>query len=104
MKYIKRYIGRSSSFETLKTTDIDETNIGLSESLYANENDGVRKVIIFGDIEKDKFGYVVAKEDLSTNIPGVFVAGDVRQKALRQIVTAVADGAIAADSVSKYLL
>ena len=60
--------------------------------------------VIFGDIEKDKFGYVVANEDLSTNIPGVFVAGDVRQKALRQIVTAVADGAIAADSASKYLL
>ena len=60
--------------------------------------------ILFADIEKDKFGYIITKEDLSTNIPGVFVAGDVRQKALRQIVTATADGAIASDSVSKYLL
>ena len=60
--------------------------------------------VIFGDIEKDKFGYILAKEDLSTNIDGIFVAGDVRQKTLRQIVTAVADGAIAADSASKYLL
>ena len=60
--------------------------------------------VLFADIDKDKSGYVIAGDDLSTNLPGVFVAGDVRQKALRQIVTAVADGAIAADSASKYLL
>ena len=57
----------------------------------------------FFELEKDNAGYVVAGENLSTNIEGVFVAGDVRQKELRQIVTACADGAIAADSVAKYL-
>lgn len=57
----------------------------------------------FVDLTRDKQGYIVAGEDLSTNIAGVYVAGDVRQKFLRQIVTACADGAVAADSVAKYL-
>ncbi len=58
----------------------------------------------FDGIEIDQSGYIVADEQtLATNIKGVFVAGDVRQKQLRQIVTACADGAIAADSALKYL-
>lgn len=54
-------------------------------------------------VSLDKSGYVVAGEDCATNIPGIFVAGDVRRKPLRQIVTAVADGANAAISAEKYL-
>lgn len=53
--------------------------------------------------ELDGNGYVIAGEDMSTSTPGLFVAGDVRQKSLRQIVTAASDGAIAATSVSAYL-
>ena len=56
-----------------------------------------------GLVECDEAGYVIAAEDLSTATPGLFVAGDVRQKPLRQIVTAAADGALAATSVSAYL-
>lgn len=52
----------------------------------------------------DAAGYVKAGEDCVTNIPGIFVAGDVRTKPLRQIVTAVADGANAVSSVERYLL
>ena len=52
----------------------------------------------------DNTGYIIAGEDTKTNLPGVFVAGDVRTKALRQIVTAVADGAMAAHSAEEYLL
>ena len=51
----------------------------------------------------DKNGYIIAGEDTKTNIDGVFAAGDVRTKSLRQIVTAVSDGAIAADEAEKYL-
>jgi thioredoxin reductase (NADPH) len=54
-------------------------------------------------VQKDEAGYIIAKEDMSTNLSGVFVAGDLRLKPLRQIVTACADGAIAADSASKWL-
>jgi thioredoxin reductase (NADPH) len=47
-------------------------------------------------------GYILTGEDMSTNIPGVFAAGDVRKKILRQVVTAAADGAIAAFCAGKY--
>ena len=52
----------------------------------------------------DEKGYIIADETCATGIPGVFAAGDVRTKQLRQIVTAVADGANAVTSVQKYLL
>ena len=48
-------------------------------------------------------GYVVAGEDCQTNLPGVFVAGDTRTKQVRQIVTAAADGAVAALAASSFL-
>ncbi len=52
----------------------------------------------------DRRGYVLAGEDTVTDVPGIFAAGDIRSKKLRQIVTAVADGANAISSVSEYLL
>ena len=51
----------------------------------------------------DENGYVIAGEDTKTSIPGVFVAGDVRTKKLRQVVTAVSDGAVAASEAEEYL-
>jgi len=56
-----------------------------------------------GKISLDKDGYIIANNNTQTSIPGVFAAGDVRQKNLRQIVTATADGAIAAVMAQKYL-
>jgi len=52
----------------------------------------------------DEKGYVVAGEDGASSVPGLFVAGDVRTKKLRQIITAAADGANAITSVQEYLL
>jgi len=48
-------------------------------------------------------GYIVTDEKMATEVPGIFAAGDVREKSLRQVVTAVADGAIAAVEAEKYL-
>lgn len=48
-------------------------------------------------------GYIVAGEDCRTSVPGIFAAGDVRTKQLRQIITAAADGANAVTSVERYL-
>ena len=59
--------------------------------------------IIEGAIDLDESGYIITDELMQTNIPGVFAAGDVRRKLLRQIVTACADGAIAATVAEKYL-
>jgi len=55
-------------------------------------------------VETNAGGYIVADETCETSIPGVFAAGDVRAKQLRQVVTAVADGANAVTSVQRYLL
>lgn len=51
----------------------------------------------------DEQGYIIAGEDCVTNIPGIFAAGDIRTKKLRQIVTAAADGANAVASAEHYL-
>jgi len=56
-----------------------------------------------GQVNLDGNGYVVAREDTKTNIPGVYAVGDMRTKELRQIVTAVADGAVAVHEAEKYL-
>lgn len=56
-----------------------------------------------GQLELDKGGYIIADESTGTNIDGVFAAGDVRTKELRQIVTAAADGAVAAHYAEKYI-
>ena len=57
-----------------------------------------------GQLELDKAGYIVAGESTETSVPGVFAVGDVRTKAVRQIVTAAADGAVAAHYAESYLL
>jgi thioredoxin reductase (NADPH) len=54
-------------------------------------------------IKLNRYGYIDAGEDTSTSEKGVFVAGDVREKLLRQIVTAVSDGAVAAFQAKKYI-
>lgn len=57
----------------------------------------------FAEILEMDHGYIVAGEDGGTSVPGIFAAGDVRTKQLRQIVTAVSDGANAITSVERYL-
>lgn len=84
-----------------------------------NKNNLTKEIIISGlfvDIGKipeneifrtiinlDDKGYIIASEDCKTNINGIFVAGDARKKTLRQIVTAISDGAISATEAIKYL-
>ncbi|MDO5424294.1 MAG: thioredoxin-disulfide reductase [Eubacteriales bacterium] len=94
--------------ETVKGVRLRDVKTG-EESLA--ECDGVfisvgRKPatdLVKGQIELDSAGYVAADESTKTNIPGVFAVGDVRTKALRQVVTAVADGAVAVHYAEEYL-
>ena len=57
----------------------------------------------FADVEKDEGGFIIANGKMETSVRGIFVAGDCRVTPLRQIATAVGDGAIAAVSAEKYL-
>ena len=62
------------------------------------ENENFAKLI-----NLNEFGYVIANEDCTTNVPGIFVAGDCRTKELRQLVTATSDGAVAAVNAIKFI-
>jgi len=86
---------------------------GETTVIRANEEDGAFGLFGFvgylpntglfeGQVEM-KNGYVVTDEDMRTNVPGVFAAGDLRVKSLRQVITAAADGAIAAMQCAKYV-
>lgn len=59
--------------------------------------------LVKDQLELDNAGYIIADESTRTSLPGVFAAGDVRTKALRQVVTAVADGAMAVHFAQEYL-
>ena len=59
--------------------------------------------LVRGQLELDEAGYVIADESTRTNLPGVFAVGDIRTKALRQIITAASDGAMAAHFAEEYL-
>ena len=54
-------------------------------------------------VELDEGGYIITDDTMNTTVPGLFAAGDIRSKTLRQVVTAVSDGAIAAMAAEKYI-
>lgn len=83
--------------KTNKTAELDAE--GAFIAIGSNPNSEILK----GIVELDERGYVVADETGKTSVPGIFVAGDVRTKALRQVVTAVSDGANAAISAENYI-
>ncbi len=90
-------------------------NVTKEEWEYtAKEEDGAFGVFVFvgyqpkteifkGHVEMDERGYIITDEEMRTNIKGVYAVGDLRPKSLRQVITAVADGAIAGTDVQKYV-
>lgn len=90
----------SISLKNTKTGKTAELNAeGAFIAIGSNPNSQILK----GLVELDKSGYVVADETGKTSVSGIFVAGDVRTKALRQVVTAVSDGANVAISAENYI-
>lgn len=95
--------------EQVQSVKIKNVSTGEKREL---ETDGVfiavgihpNTEIFDGVVECDAKGYIVAGEDGVTTVPGIFVAGDVRTKPLRQIITAVSDGANAVTSIQNYFL
>lgn len=96
----------SAVFQNVKT--------GETTEFLAPEEDGTFGVFVFtgyipqaeqfrGTIDMDEAGYIKTDDNMKTNVPGVFAAGDCRVKSLRQVVTATADGAIAAVQAEKFI-
>ncbi len=86
--------------KNLKTGQTDELPIDVVFVLIGQDPD---TAFVNGQLELDSENYIITDEEMRTNIPGVFAAGDVRKKTFKQVVTACADGAIAANSAEKYL-
>ncbi len=97
----------------LESMVVENVKTGELTEICADEEDGIFGVFVFigfkpatalfqGKISMEN-GYILTDADMKTNVDGVFAAGDVRAKSLRQVVTAVADGAIAAVQAGKYI-
>ncbi|MBQ6608022.1 MAG: thioredoxin-disulfide reductase [Firmicutes bacterium] len=93
---------------------VKNVKTGELTEVFADEDDGTFGIFVFigfrpntevfkGHVEMDEKGYILTDPDMHTSVPGVFAAGDIRQKSLRQVVTACADGAIAAVQAGKYI-
>lgn len=97
----------------LESMVVENVKTGEKTEITADEEDGIFGVFVFigfkpatalfqGKVSMEN-GYILTDADMRTNVEGVFAAGDVRAKSLRQVVTAAADGAIAAVQAGKYL-
>lgn len=91
---------------------VDSINIALADgeervvsvdAVFVSIGREPRSELFRDEVAIDKYGYIVADETTRTNVDGVFAAGDVRTKALRQVVTAAADGAVAAHFAEEYI-
>lgn len=98
-------IARRVIFRDKKTGELStyEAPEGRSFGLFVFVGYQPSTELFKGVVDMDKNNYILTDDAMRTNLPGVFAAGDLRPKLLRQIVTAVADGAIAATSAEKYV-
>ncbi len=87
----------------LKDVNTAEETVVPCEGLFISVGRIPATELVVGQVELDNSGYIVADETTQTSVPGVYAVGDVRTKRLRQVVTAVADGAMAVHMAEEYL-
>ncbi len=87
----------------LKDKDTDELKNLEIDGFFVSIGRVPNTKIFEGKVDMDESGYIIADESTKTNVAGVFVAGDVRTKEVRQIVTATADGACAVKGAENYI-
>jgi thioredoxin reductase (NADPH) len=95
-----------NKLESVTLTDIagnSKRNI-IADGLFVAIGYNPSSEILKGIVTLSDDEYIISDENMKTNIQGVFAAGDIRFKQLRQVVTACADGAIAAQTVERYIL
>ena len=122
-KYLQEVVERNPKIEVLHNLlpqTFSGDGLALTEVRFADRHTGAERTIacdgafpMVGLVPETGFlkdlrilneeGFVLTDERMATSVPGIYAAGDVRQTVLRQIVTAAADGAIAAQSVIAYL-
>lgn len=95
----------SDHVEGVKIRDLktDEQSVLSADGIFIYVGTEPNDKFLKGELKVDKKGYILTGNLLQTNINGVFAAGDIRDTSLRQVATAVGDGALAAVEVEKYL-
>ena len=115
-------LGKAENLEIIWNSEVKELqfDVRLQGAILKNKLDGTEQTLVLdglfisvgrnpntamlqGQLALDEVGYIVANESTQTSVAGVFAAGDIRTKPLRQIVTAAADGAVAAHAAQEYL-
>lgn len=89
---------------TVKDVNSGEERLIEVDGLFVSIGRSPATAPFASQLKLDDKGYIIADESTMTNLPGVYAVGDVRTKAVRQIVTATADGAVAAHYAEEYLL
>lgn len=98
----------------LESMIVENVKDGSITEIKADPNDGTFGIFVFigfnpateiyrGKLNLNEKGYIITDEDMKTSVEGVFAAGDIREKKLRQVLTAAADGAIAAVQAGIYI-
>ncbi|MCX7959281.1 MAG: thioredoxin-disulfide reductase [Deltaproteobacteria bacterium] len=102
---VEEFLGDESGIKRLRLKDVK------SGSVYEEEFEGAfifighkpNTELFKGIVEMDESGFIITDENMRTSRNGIFAAGDVRKKSLRQVITAAGDGAIAAFMAEEYL-
>ncbi len=87
----------------IRDVNTGEESVIPCDGIFVSVGRAPSTALVKDQLALDPSGYIIAGESAETNLPGVFAVGDVRTKALRQVVTAVADGAMAVHSAEIYL-
>lgn len=100
--------------DVLRSVKLINNVTNETSEYYPPKEDGTFGIFVFvgyqpqtdvfkNKVDMDRWGYILTDENMKTNVAGIYAAGDLRPKMLRQVVTAVADGAIAATDAEKYV-
>lgn len=89
-----------AKIKNVNTGDISEISC---DGIFVSIGRSPSTKFLGNSVKLDQYGYIIADETTKTNVEGVFAAGDIRTKTLRQVVTAVSDGAVAAHFAEEYI-
>ncbi|MDH4263262.1 MAG: FAD-dependent oxidoreductase [Spirochaetia bacterium] len=88
---------------TIENVKTKEVNTISSDGVFIFIGMSPNGKIIPEEIQRNQWGYILSNSEMATNLPGVYVVGDIREKSIRQAITAASDGCIAAVQAERYI-